>query len=71
MVEAVSMVARPIALTTVVLCGGLLAFSTSQLAHQVEFGVLAAGTLLLAALLDITLTPALATLLGPGLRRAA
>jgi predicted RND superfamily exporter protein len=63
-VEALRAVARPIALTTVVVCGGLLAFSTSQLTHQVEFGVLAAGTLLLAALLDVTLTPALAPLLG-------
>jgi predicted RND superfamily exporter protein len=70
-VEALRSVARPIALTTVVLCGGLLALTTSQLTHQVEFGVLAAGTLLLAALLDVTLTPALATLLERGRGRVA
>jgi predicted RND superfamily exporter protein len=65
-IEALRTVARPIALTAVVLCGGLLALTTSQLTHQVEFGVLAAGTLLLATLLDVTLTPALATLLERG-----
>jgi predicted RND superfamily exporter protein len=69
--EALCTVARPVALTTLALCGGLLALTTSQLVHQVEFGVLAAGTLLLAALLDATLTPALATLLGRGRGRAA
>jgi uncharacterized protein len=69
-VEALRTVARPVALTTVVLCGGLLALTTSELVHQVEFGVLAAATLLLAALLDVTLTPALATLLERGRGRA-
>jgi predicted RND superfamily exporter protein len=60
-VEAIRTVARPVALTTLTLCGGLLALATSELRHQVEFGVLAAGTLLLAALLDLTLTPTLAS----------
>ena len=64
-VEAVRAVARPIALTALVLCGGLLALGTSQLRHQVEFGVLGAGTLLLAAILDATLTPVLASRLMP------
>jgi uncharacterized protein len=62
-VESLRTVARPIALTAVVLCGGLLALATSELRHQVEFGVLASGTLLLALTMDLTLTPALATLI--------
>ncbi len=64
-VEALRSVARPIVLTTLVLCGGLLALATSELRHQVEFGVLGAGTLLLAALLDVTLTPVLASRMVP------
>ncbi len=62
-VEALRTVARPVALTTLVLCGQLLVLVTSELRHQVEFGALAAGTLLLAALHDVSLTPALASLL--------
>jgi predicted RND superfamily exporter protein len=67
-VEAMRTVARPVLLTTLVLTAALLALATSQLKHQVEFGVLAAGTLLLAGVLDFTLTPVLASYLG---RRAA
>jgi predicted RND superfamily exporter protein len=63
-VEALAGVARPVALTTLTLCGGLLALTTSELRHQVEFGLLAAGTLLLAAVLDATLTPALASFIA-------
>jgi predicted RND superfamily exporter protein len=64
-VEALRSVARPIALTALVLCGALLSLGTSELRHQVEFGVLGSGTLLLAAILDATLTPVLASRLMP------
>ena len=46
-------------LTTVALCLGFAAFSGSELQNQVEFGLLASATLLLAWVVDITVTPAL------------
>jgi hypothetical protein len=59
--EALWNVGRPITYTTLALCLGFLAISTSQLQNQAEFGALAAFTLGLAWLVDITLSPALAT----------
>ena len=50
---------RPVTLTTVALCLGFAAFSGSELQNQVEFGLLASATLLLAWVVDITVTPAL------------
>lgn len=50
---------RPTTLTTIALCLGLLALTTSELVSQVQFGLLASFTLLLAWVSEITLTPAL------------
>ena len=50
---------RPTTLTTVALCLGLLALTGSELRSQMQFGLLASFTLLLAWLSEITLTPAL------------
>lgn len=50
---------RPTTLTTVALCSGLLALTGSELVSLVQFGLLASGTLFLAWISEITLTPAL------------
>lgn len=50
---------RPTTLTTVALCLGLLALTGSELVSQVQFGLLAAFTLFLAWVSELTLTPAL------------
>ena len=50
---------RPVTLTTAALCLGFLVFTGSDLQNQVEFGALAAATLLVAWITDITVTPAL------------
>lgn len=60
-VETLSTVGRAVTLTTVALCLGFLALTTSSMRSQVEFGALAAFTLLVAWILDVTLTPALAS----------
>jgi predicted RND superfamily exporter protein len=52
---------RPITYTAMALCLGFLIMTTSELRNQVEFGLLAAFTLLVAWLANITLTPALAS----------
>ncbi len=52
---------RPTSLNTLALCLGLLMFVGSELRSQVQFGLLASFTLLVAWLSEITLTPALAT----------
>jgi hypothetical protein len=54
-------VGRPVAFTTVALCLGFLAIGFSSLRAQAEFGVLAAFTLAVAWLMDMTLTPAIAS----------
>jgi predicted RND superfamily exporter protein len=54
-------VGRPVALTSVALCLGFLAIGLSSLRAQAEFGVLAAFTLAVAWLADMTLTPAIAS----------
>ena len=56
---ALRAVLRPVTLTTVALCAGFLSFTASELQNQVQFGLLAAATLLLAWVTDVTVTPAL------------
>lgn len=62
--DALRHLVRPVASTNAALMLGFLVLATSHLKHQVEFGVLAAGTLAFALLMDLTLTPALAHRLG-------
>jgi predicted RND superfamily exporter protein len=50
---------RPVTFTTLALCAGFLALTASELRTQVQFGSLAAFTLAVAWLVDVTLTPAL------------
>jgi predicted RND superfamily exporter protein/CRP-like cAMP-binding protein len=50
---------RPVSFTTLGLCIGFLVLTLSQIRGQVEFGLLAAFTLAVAWLVDVTLTPAL------------
>lgn len=57
--SALSAVLRPITLATIALCSGLLLLTTSELHGQAQFGALAAFTLAVAWLADMTLTPAL------------
>ena len=52
-------VLRPVSLTTAALCVGFLALTVGELRSQVEFGWLAAVTLLTGWLVDIVFTPAL------------
>jgi predicted RND superfamily exporter protein len=59
-VEALVGVARPVTYTSVALCLGFLAITTSSLQNQRQFGALAAFTLFVAWLADVTFTPALA-----------
>jgi uncharacterized protein len=61
--SALSGIMRPITLNMFALCLGFLSFTTGGLQSQVLFGVLSAFTLLVAWLMDITLTPALGSLL--------
>jgi predicted RND superfamily exporter protein len=58
--EALWTVGRPVTYTTLALCLGFLAITTSQLQNQREFGALAAFTLGVAWLVDVIFTPALA-----------
>lgn len=50
---------RPVTLTTIALCLGLLVFAGSELQSQVQFGLLASFTLFLAWISELFLTPAL------------
>ncbi len=70
-VEALRAVARPVTSTTAALCAGFLVLAASGLRHQVEFGILASCMLAFAWLVDVTLTPALCTLIRFGERREA
>ena len=56
---AMSAVLRPITLATIALCLGFLVFTGSEIRSQAQFGALAAFTLAMAWLADMTLTPAL------------
>lgn len=60
--HALSAVLRPITLTMIALCLGFLVFTGADMESQVQFGLLAAFTLFLSWLSDITLTPALASM---------
>lgn len=57
--EALRQVGRPVTYTSIALCLGFLAISRSTLQQQVEFGALAAFTLAVAWVVDLTFTPAL------------
>lgn len=63
-IAALRAVGRPITYTTVALALGFLSLTQTSLRYEVEFGSLAAITLCVAWLLDVTLTPAL----GAGMR---
>ncbi len=54
---------RPVTLSTVALCAGFLVFTGGELRSQAQFGALSAFTLAMAWLMNITLTPALGSLL--------
>jgi predicted RND superfamily exporter protein len=58
---ALRKVGRPVAFTSLALCLGFLVIGLSTLRAQAEFGVLAAFTLAVAWLMDMTLTPAIAS----------
>ena len=60
--HALASVLRPITLTMLSLCLGFLVFTGADMESQVQFGLLAAFTLFLSWLSDITLTPALASM---------
>jgi len=60
--HALREVLQPITLTMIALCLGFLVFTGSDMESQVQFGLLAAFTLFLSWLCDITLTPALASM---------
>lgn len=57
--SALRSVLRPVTLTSIALCAGFLSFTGSELQNQVQFGLLAAATLVVAWVTDITVTPAL------------
>ncbi len=59
-VEALVAVGRPVTYTSIALCVGLSAQMLSQLNNQFDFGWLAASTLGVAWLVDVTFTPAIA-----------
>jgi len=52
---------RPVTFTSLALILGFLVMTDSQLQNQVEFGALAAGTLAMAWITDLTFTPAMAS----------
>jgi predicted RND superfamily exporter protein len=58
--DALRAVGRPVTYTTSALCIGFLILTASENKSQVEFGVLAAFTLGVAWLIDLTFTPAIA-----------
>ncbi len=57
--RALRAVIRPISFTTLLLCASFLMLTASELRNQVQFGALAALTVGLAWVVDVTLTPAL------------
>lgn len=58
---AMKTVGRPITYSTIALCAGFSCLGFSEMQTQIEFGILAAVTLLLGWISDITLTPAIAS----------
>jgi len=57
--SALSGTLRPVTLNMLALCLGFLVLTASELQNQVQFGALAAFTLAVGWLMDLTLTPAL------------
>jgi uncharacterized protein len=57
--SALARTIRPVTLTSIALVLGFLVFTGSELRDQIQFGALAALTLFLAWVADLTLTPAL------------
>ncbi len=55
---------RPVTFTTIALGCGFITLISGELKSQIEFGLLAAVTLIIAWVLDITFTPALAARFG-------
>ncbi len=62
--SALRSVLRPVTFTTIALCSGFLVLCFSTLQNQVQFGALAAFTLMVAWVADVVFTPAL----GSGVR---
>ena len=60
-IEAMRNVGKPVTYTTAALCLGFGCMAFSEMQPQVEFGYLAAVTLLAAWVVDLTFTPALAS----------
>ncbi|MDT0619421.1 MMPL family transporter [Salinisphaera sp. P385] len=60
-VSALRAVLRPVTYTSLALIAGFLMLTTSGLQNQVQFGALAAFTIAVAWLTDVTFTPALAS----------
>ncbi len=58
--EAMGEVGRAVSFTTAALCLGFLVITLSSLRQQVEFGALAAATIAVAWITDLSFTPALA-----------
>ncbi|HUS24229.1 MAG TPA: MMPL family transporter [Candidatus Binatia bacterium] len=61
--QALGDMIRPVTLNTVALCLGFLAFVFGELHNQAQFGLLAAFTLLMAWVADLTVLPALGSLM--------
>ena len=61
---ALGAVIRPVTLTTAALALGFVALVAGDLRSQVDFGLLAAATLVIAWVIDLTVTPALAHAAG-------
>jgi predicted RND superfamily exporter protein len=59
-IYALKHVGRPVTCTTMALCLGFLCLVMSEMRTQVEFGLLAAVTLMGAWIVDVTFTPAIA-----------
>lgn len=59
--QAIGAVIRPVTFTTLALCAGFLSLIASDLRNQIEFGMLAAVTLALAWVVDLTVSPALSS----------
>ena len=58
--RALTSVIRPVTFTTAALCCGFMTLTLGELRSQIEFGALAAATLLIAWVVDLIFTPALA-----------
>lgn len=59
--KAIAGIIRPVTFTTAALCAGFMSLVVSDLRNQVEFGFMAAVTLFIAWLVDLTVSPALSS----------